>query len=1024
MKFMPRSVSLLRRFLRPMAFLLAAIASAGQHPHSPRPDLAFEHISVSQGLSNFTVTAMAQDKQGFLWLGTEDGLNKYDGYTFQQYLHNPYDSTTLPAPQVSCLLVDHTGTLWVGTPGGEIMIGDPARGDLHRRAINTPGREGPPQSVGKFYEDRKGVVWVATYDGVFRFDRPSDTFHPVEGMSHVIATSFAEDSDEHVWIGLSSGGLLRWDRGTHVVTRYTSTPGRTTTLPSNSVFRLAVDRQGVLWAATGAGLCRYDGTTDSFHRYIADPAVPNSLAADIILDLLADSRGNIWVGTFHLGLQLYDPVSDTFFRYEHEPDNPRSLDESRIQCLFEDRQGNVWVSTYRSGLNRYDPASARFHTLRASGGTGGNVLAAPVYAIWEDLQKDVWIGTFGGGLNRYNPETGTFRVYTAGTGTGLRSDAILSLFESRDGRIWVGGAEALYWYDRQHDRFHPVSCNRASGVPGSEVKSLLEDPSGDLWVGFNAQGIFRVHPPTMNAREYFTDARPGKPASIGAVWTLHADHAGTLWAGSFGDGIYRLDRAKDLFSKIILPPGTPRTLTMGAIYCITEGPDSMLWVGTFTEGLNRFDRRTYATTTYRKLNGLPNNFVKGIIPDGKGHLWLSTDYGLSRCDLRTMTFRNYAVEDGLRGNVFLSGAYHRGRSGLFYFGGNGGVTFFHPDSIRENTAVPPVVITAVRVFDSPLETPTSAAPPMTLSYDRNFLSFEFVGIDFACAQELRYAYRLDGVDRDWIQAGTKRYARYTQLPPGEFIFRVRVANNDGVWGETTSLPFTITPPYWDQWWFRTLVVVAAITLLALLYRYRVNKLLDIERLRVRIASDLHDDIGSSLTKISLQSELIQEGVEPREMNRYLGNIAAMSRELVTTMSDIVWSIDARNDTWGSLLDKIRDTALGVLGVRGIELQFAHSGLDARRRIPVDVRENLYLICKEAVNNIARHAAARNVSMVIRNDYDKFSIVIADDGQGWPANDRHVGHGLRNMQMRAERLGGHVEFPAGAGGRVVLTTPHL
>jgi two-component sensor histidine kinase len=438
-------------------------------------------------------------------------------------------------------------------------------------------------------------------------------------------------------------------------------------------------------------------------------------------------------------------------------------------------------------------------------------------------------------------------------------------------------------------------------------------------------------------------------------------------------------------------------------------------------GLNRFDPATETFKHYTVEDGLPSNFVKGIQESTHGELWLSTDFGVSRFNPREGTFKNLTARDGLMGNVFLSGAHTKGAGGRMYFGGEKGAVSFHPDSIKENTHVPSVVITLLSVLGKPY--PLHGR--QTYSYDQNSVAFEFVALDYTLPEKNRYAYRLDGVDHDWVDAGTGRYANYLHLDPGTYTFRVKGSNNDGVWNEVgTSLTFTITPPFWQMAWFQIAAVVALIGLGTLLYNYRVHRLLEIERLRVRIASDLHDDIGSSLTRISLQSELIQEGIDPQEVGKYLKNIASMSRELVSTMSDIVWSIDARNDMMENLITKIRDFASATLSTKQIELAFAHSGLDLKKKISVDKRENIYLFCKEAINNIAKHSEAANARIVIRNDHDKATVVIEDNGKGIGSAMKINSHGLKNMRLRAQRLGGNVEILSDAGTRVVLTMRSL
>ena len=460
---------------------------------------------------------------------------------------------------------------------------------------------------------------------------------------------------------------------------------------------------------------------------------------------------------------------------------------------------------------------------------------------------------------------------------------------------------------------------------------------------------------------------------------------------------------------------------------IPEDPDGALWLGTYGGGLNRFDLRTGTFRHWTQKNGLPNNFVKGILRDSLGYLWLSTDNGLSRFEPRCDDFANFSREDGLCGDVFLSGCFFRGRSWTLYFGGEEGVTSFLPEEVQRNEHIPPVVITSVSVDDHVRSLGEVFGSPdgLDLQHDQNAVSIEFVALDFAAPARNRYVYRMEGIDKSWIQAAERRDVRYAQMPPGEYVFRVKASNADGVWNEAgVSVRFRIRPPFWETWWFRLLALTIIAAGAVAIYRYRVNRLLDVERLRVRIASDLHDDIGSSLTRIALQSELIREGIEPGAIPTYLQNIADTSRELVTTMSDIVWSIDARNDTCEHLITKIRDFAAGTLAAKQVQVTLTSSGLDPHRKLPVDVRENIYLISKEAVNNIAKHSGATTATISLKNSREGFTMVIHDNGSGWGGTASPTGHGVRNMRMRAERLGGAVAFECSGGTNVVVTLPPL
>ncbi len=1025
---MKRFLSIVRGILCPMLILSAA--SPAQSP----PDVKFDHITLKDGLSNFTVTSIVQDKQGFLWFGTEDGLNKYDGNTFDQFIYSPTDTTALPSPKINALCVDRTNAIWIATRVG-LAIHDPHTGLLKRTRI---ARTAEPE-VLSLHEDREGTMWIGTTSGVFRKTHELDSITYEEQFGTERIRCFAEDSSGSLWIGTAANGLLRYNNASKQLTPFRRTSTDTSSLSSNAINALAVDARGTLWIGTTQGVCTHEIATGQFRKRIGLPMIPPDEA---IVDLLSDHKGNIWIATGRTGLVKYDAQRQAFFQFGHEAGNPHSLDKSRIQRLFEDDGDILWVSTYRGGLNRYDPDRDYFVNIRPSTRAGSGLGAGPVYAICEDRNREVWIGTVGGGLNRYNPATGKFKYYhqlrrnaptiQSDDSLAAPSEAILSLYEDRFGILWVGAADALYRYNRSRDSFEPFLTPRIEGgqrLQGN-VKCIGEDASGNIWIGTHGGGVHRFERATNTFVTYRNDPANPKSLSGNIVWAICKDSRGTLWFGTFGAGISRYNPTTNDFTRIssAQPSAGP-----SSVYCITEGPDSALWIGTFAGGMHRLDPLTLQLKSFLKKDGLPNNFVKAILPDNHGALWLATDLGLSRFDMFTKAFRNYTKEDGLHDNVFLSGAYHRGKSGRLYVGGENGLTMFSPDSIQANSHVPPIVLTRVQVFDRPYGERGMPwlTDGITVNYNENFLQFEFAALDFANPSRHRYEYIMEGFDRGWIQSGQRRYARYTNLPPGTYTFRVKGSNNHDVWNHKgTAVTVTVIPPFWERWWFRVFAAVLVIGILVAAYNYRVNKLLELERLRVRIASDLHDDIGSSLTRISLQSELIKEEIEPEERDRYLSNIAATSRDLVSTMSDIVWSIDARNDTWESLFDKMKGSAVATLSMKGIELNFAYSGFDIKKKLPTDLRENLYLICKEAVNNIAKHSTARNVNITLRNDHDKCTMIISDDGQGMSEKVLQAarngtsmgksGHGLRNMRLRAERFGGTVDWVNDNGLTLLLT----
>ena len=455
-------------------------------------------------------------------------------------------------------------------------------------------------------------------------------------------------------------------------------------------------------------------------------------------------------------------------------------------------------------------------------------------------------------------------------------------------------------------------------------------------------------------------------------------------------------------------------------------------------GLDHFDPRKGTISVVSDANGLPNNVIYGILPDRTGSLWLTTNLGLARYSPESGACRVYDADDGLQGNEFNQGAYHRSATGELFVGGANGLNAFYPQDIQDNGKYPPVYLTSFRIFDKPakLSEAVSMLHSVGLGYDQNFFSFEFVALDFTSPAKNRYAYKLEGLDQSWIEAGTRRFASYTNLDPGHYVFRWRGSNSDGVWNQNGgSVELEIEPPYWKTLWFRVVAVAAAFGALFLLYRMRVNKLIAIERIRTSIATDLHDDIGSTLTEIALFSEvgkrlLGRNGKEEfpeherLEALKKLEEIGGMARNLIDAMSDIVWSVNPKNDTVESLMLRMRAHATKVLEAKGIAYDLSIPESLPQYALQPAVRRGLYMIYKEAVNNIVKHSNATSVRLGVSRDRTLLGLSIVDNGKGFVSRETGQGNGLNNMQSRARSLGGECAITStlGAGTTISVKLP--
>jgi signal transduction histidine kinase/ligand-binding sensor domain-containing protein len=791
-------------------------------PPDPASIIRFDRITGGDGLSQNVVLAIVQDHRGFMWFGTEDGLNKYDGYQFTIYKHDPDDPATLSDDYVSVIYEDREGVLWVGTRNGLNRL-DRSNGTFVRYE-HDPGDE---QSMGGTWivslcEDREGALWIGSDEGgLDRLDRETGTFthyrHDPQdptSLSDDSVGAIYEDREGALWVG-TDAGLDLLDRDSGRFTRFQNTPDEPQSLSGAEVSAIAEDREGNLWVGTeDGGLNRFDRASGAFTRYRQDDDDPGSLAHDRVRATFADSVGRLWVGTQN-GLDLYDPDRDQFIHYEHDPGDPNSLSSNAVWSIYEDRTGVLWFGTYGGALSKYNRTTDQFALYQHKPSLANSLSDNMIWAIHEDGDGVLWAGTFNGGLNRLDRESGELVVYRHDPENpeSLSSDDVRAILEDHTGTLWVGTGGGLDRLHRESGTF--VHYRHNAGDPASlsenRVSVLFEDHRGNLWVGTRTGGLNRFDRDAETFVRYQHDEGDPNSLSNDRVWALYEDSAGKLWVGTLG-GVNVWDSDTGQFVRYLNDPDDPQSLSNDAVFSFYEGTEGTMWIGTWGSGLDRFDPETRTFSHYTEKDGLANNVIYGIEADLEGNLWMSTNKGLSKFDPRTEAFHNYDVRDGLQDDEFNVGAHFASPSGELFFGGIQGFNAFHPEQVTGNPHVPPVVITAFGKLNQVVRRDLEMGEHIELAYQEDFIFFEFAALDYTASDKNQYAYMLEGQDEGWVDAGTRRHADYTNLSGGDYVFRVRGSNNDGVWNEEgAAVTLTVTPPFWETWWFRggTILLLAA-----------------------------------------------------------------------------------------------------------------------------------------------------------------------------------------------------------------------
>jgi PAS domain S-box-containing protein len=785
-------------------------------------EVKFQHINIDDGLSQSTVTCIIRDSRGLMWFGTEDGLNRYDGYNIDVYWSGPDNPAGLSQSRIHCI-----------------------------------------------YEDSRGILWIGTREGLNRFNRAGNTFTVYHkestGLTSDEITVIREDPGGNLWLGSTDGGLARFDPRTGKFFAYQHDENRPGSLASNRIKALYVDRSGTPWIGTqDAGLDRFDREKEIFIHYPSIPGRPESLGNNFVTAIAEDPDGNIWVGTMdglnklkrgsqdfvhlrpnpynaddsghigsvlirclyfnhsgHLligteeGLDVFDPGTGTFTHHRHDPYKPDSLSNNIVISIYEDPDADIlWVGTEGGGVNKFAEQMVKFaHYRQYPHEPHKHLNGKFVYTIYEDRAGILWIGTEKG-LNRFDRQTGTFTCYSADPANprSLAENFVFALCEDRGGTLWVGTwGGGLNAFDRRSEQFthYLAEPGNPHSISSNIVRVIREDRQGNLWVGTENGGLNKFDRERKEFTRYRSSANDPYSLTSDAVTSICEDRSGVLWIGT-NHGLNKFQPGSGEFLRFTANPRLSGQLSSSAVSAIYESWSGTLWIGTYGGGLNKLDASTGQFIHYRVKDGLPNDVINGILEDGHDNLWISTNQGLTRFDPLTETFKNYRVKDGLQSNEFNRGSCFKSRGGELLFGGVNGFNLFHPDTIRDNRYIPPIIITDFKIFNKsvknnpafPLES-VNETNVIHLSHKDYVFSLEFAALDYSCPPANRYAYKMEKVDKDWIIAGTRRFASYTTLAPDTYVFRVKGTNSDGIWNHRdASVRIVISPPYYQTWWFR------------------------------------------------------------------------------------------------------------------------------------------------------------------------------------------------------------------------------
>ena len=982
---------------------------------SQNTSIVFKNITIDEGLSQNSVVSIAQDSLGFIWFATQDGLNRFDGVNFKIYPRS-FDDVTNPDYSRLGQLQIYGNNLWMVTRGGRLEV----------LSLLTD----------KFKH-------VSRLGGMAK-DLPQ-------------VRSLLVESRNKIWIGTEQDGLYLVDRQMNVLRHYSTSDAGSSAILSNRINQIYKNSEGALFVLSDKGINEIN------HNRIS--VVLEDVMANVLTE---DSFGNLYAGSQKKGVFIRMWQTKKFQHMNRDARTPFPTDLS-VKSLFIDDNGLLWIGTYGNGLYLLDRRVSKLTHFTPERDDPGSIGYQDILKVYQDNQGGMWFGTDGGGVSFYDESFGNFKVLANhNVPETVAVEQIRAITTEKDGVIWIGTSGYGYTrVDTKNNTFNTfhIKPYKAGLKNFNRIVALHSDGSGDLWIGTHGNGTLIRDGKTGEIKKWMTKDAIGETEKISdnTIWTFEPEGAETVWAGSRSSGLFLIDKTKGVIKQFNDGDQSPDNLQAierinDSILALGFGRKGVrllntkrgkyqrlvpeyfieeldhveikslyylngwLWVGTGGKGIVAVELKSCRIRRFTEEDGLPNNMIYGILEEDSRTIWFSTNRGLARLtykkeneDIKIDKVTSFDSKNGLQSNEFNTGAFHKGLDGMLFFGGVKGLNYFDPQTMPDRKEKIPIVISEARIDNLPYKGERSILYEdlLKLNLGENSVAVNYQALHYVSPERLAYTYKLEGYDQDWIMAGSRNYTAYTNLPPGNYIFRVKLAENVLDHAPVTSLGISVATPFWQTWWFIFLIILILLSILYGIYRVRINQFLELQKVKDSISADLHDDLGSRLTTIHLLSALSRSKFETNpELGKLLSNIDREVYASSEALDEIVWNIKKTNESLTDIVAKIRRYSSEVLESANIAYHIDTSEDFEPFELSIKKRRELFLICKELINNIRKHAAASKVILTIGKDKKRLYVSVSDDGKGFDPNQKTHRNGISNLKTRVENWNGEIQITSG------------